>query len=320
MEYGWERTFPFLKVDNIIIDKLFESILENDCITNVIPISEGCRTTNYIVDTNRPGKKYILKIFFAKEQNYKKEIKLLTKLKEDNLVNVSTVYEVGNHEIIENREYAIYEYMEGKTIGKAISEGYILDNNFIKDVARFLARIHNHKFEKAGFLDENLEVVDELPPLALWYEKFMGSKARERLGKELIHKIIHIVSKNKKKLSKLDNDIRLVHGDFQGTNILIKDGKLCGVIDWEFAMAGHPLADIGQFFRYEEYFNEEMIKVFEEEYNKNSSYKLTEDWYEISKLRDLANLIQLINGEGNMPNKYSNIKNIIINNITLLLD
>ncbi|MVX64957.1 aminoglycoside phosphotransferase family protein [Clostridium chromiireducens] len=318
MEYGWERTFPFLKIDNNIIGELLEGILENDYITNVIPINEGCRTTNYIVDTNIPEKKYILKIFFSKEQNYKKEIKLLAKLKEDKLVNVATIYKVGNNEIIQNREYAIYEYMQGKTIGKAISEGYSIENNFIKDVAQFLAQIHSYKFEKAGFLDENLKVVNELPPLILWYEKFMGSKAKERLGKDLVHKILYIVNKNGHILNKLDNDIRLVHGDFQGTNILIKDNKLGGVIDWEFAMAGHPLADIGQFFRYEEYFSKDMIKVFEEEYNKISSYKLTNDWYEISKLRDLANLIQLINGEGNMPNKYSNIKDILINNITLL--
>ena len=74
-------------------------------------------------------------------------------------------------------------------------------------------------------------------------------------------------------------------------------------------MAGHPLADIGQFFRYEEYFNKNLLQVFEDEYNKNSSYKLIDDWYKISKLRDLVNLIQLIDAKENMPNKYANIKN-----------
>ena len=131
------------------------------------------------------------------------------------------------------------------------------------------------------------------------------TNAKKRLGKDIVDKINHIVKENKKILIELDEDIRLVHGDFQGTNILIKDNRLSGILDWEFAMAGHPLADIGQFFRYEEYFNKNLIEVFEDEYNKNSSYKLMDDWYKISKLRDLANLIQLINAKENMPNKYA---------------
>ena len=146
----------------------------------------------------------------------------------------------------------------------------------------------------------------------------MGERAKQRLGKGIIDKISSIVEKNERIIEKLDKQISLIHGDFQGTNILIKNGKLSGILDWEFAMAGHPLADIGQFFRYEEYFNTNLLKVFENEYNKSSDYKLEKDWYKISKLRDLINLIQLIDGEENMPNKYAHIKEIIINNINIL--
>ena len=208
--------------------------------------------------------------------------------------------------------------MEGKTIGQAINEGYVLEENFVREVACSLAKIHSYKFDKAGFLDENLNIREELPPLISWYEQFMGNRAQKRLGKNVIEEINRIVNKNRKILTQLDQDIRLVHGDFQGTNILIKDSRLAGILDWEFVMAGHPLADIGQFFRYENHFDNNLIGVFEEAYNQNSDYKLNKDWYKISKLRDLANLIQLINGEDEMPNKYKNIKDIIIGNICIL--
>lgn len=318
MEYDWERTFPFLEIDKSIVGKLFEGILEEKNIINVIPVNEGCRTTNYIVQTNQARKKYVLKIFFSTEQNYKKEIKLLTKLKENETIPVNKVYKISSDEIIQNKEYAIYEYIEGKTIGQAISEGYVLEETLVRDVAKYLAKIHSYKFNKTGFLDENLNIREELPPLISWYENFMGDRAQKRLGKNIIEKINSIVKENKKILIQLDEDIRLVHGDFQGTNILVKDNRLSGILDWEFAMAGHPLADIGQFFRYEEYFNKNLIQEFESEYNKNSSYKLIDDWYKVSKLRDLVNLIQLIDLEENMPNKYANIKDIIINNINIL--
>lgn len=313
MEYDWERTFPFLKIDKSIVESLFEGILDKENIINIIPISEGCRTSNYIIETNKQQKKYILKIFFSTEQNYKKEIKLLTMLRGREIISVPKIYRVSNHKVINDREYAIYEYKQGKTIGQSISEGYVIEEKFVRDVAKQLSMIHSYKFSRTGFLDENLNLQVELPPLVSWYERFMGINAQKRLGKDAVNKINQIVKENEKILWELDKDIRLVHGDFQGTNILVKDNKLSGILDWEFAMAGHPISDIGQFFRYEEYFNNNLIQAFEHEYNKNSDYKLMKDWYRISKLRDLTNLIQLINVDEDMPNKYANIKALVVN-------
>ncbi len=315
MEYRWERTFPFLEIDSIIVNKLFEGILEENDINNIIPIDSGCRTTNYIVEANNLEKKYILKIFFIKGQDYKKEIKLLNLLKNSKFIHVPEVYRVSEHKDIGNREYAIYEYIEGQTIGQAIREGYSLEKSFIKELARALAKIHSHKFSKVGTLDERLYIRKELPPLVSWYESFMGDIAKKRLGKNIVNDINLVVRKNEKTLRDLDKDPRLVHGDFQGTNIIIRNKMLAGILDWEFVMAGHPLADIGQFFRYEEYFNRNLIEAFEYEYNKFSDYKLTQNWYNISKLRDLVNLIQLIGTNEDMPIKHENIKKIIINTL-----
>jgi aminoglycoside phosphotransferase (APT) family kinase protein len=317
MEHRWERTYPFLKVENIIVNKLFEDILEEQNITNVIPIEAGCRTTNYIIETNKFKEKYILKIFFPTEQNYKREIKLLTKLKEYGCVPVPKIYKLSRHKDIKDREYAIYEYIEGKTIGQAIREGYKLEENFVREVARSLAKIHSYKFDKVGFLDENLKIREGLPPLISWYQNFIEDMAKKRLGKIIVDKIICTVKKNEKALAELDNNARLVHGDFQGTNIIIKDRKLVGILDWEFVMAGHPLGDIGQFFRYEEYFDKGLIEAFKDEYDKVSDYKLIDNWYKISKLRDLVNLIQLVNTKENMPIKHRNIKKVIINTLKL---
>ncbi|MDR3594945.1 aminoglycoside phosphotransferase family protein [Clostridium sp.] len=315
MEYDWERTFPFLEIDKTIVSKLFKGILKESNIANVIPINQGCRTTNYIIETDGNKDKYLLKIFFSMEQNYMREIKLLTMLKEDKALMVPKIYKISNYELIGNRQYAIYEYMDGKTIGMAINAGYELDEYFVRNVARSLAKIHSYKFNKVGFLDEKLHVPEELPPLVFWYENLMGNMAKRRLGESIVNKINLIVKQNKEVLDELDKDIRLVHGDFQVTNILVKDGNLSGILDWEFAMAGHPIADIGQFFRYKEYFNKNLLEAFEDEYNKNSDYKLSGNWYKISKLRDLINLIQLIDTKDDMPKKHEHIKSMVVDTI-----
>lgn len=314
MEYGWERTFPFLEIDAEKISKLFEGIAEEKDIINITPISEGCRTTNYMIQTrNQSDSKYILKIFPQEKHDCRKEINLLKKLEDNKILHVPRIYKFESDKIIEGREYVIYEYLEGKTIGRALKDGDILEEAFIREVARALAKIHSYKFNKAGFFDENLNIIGDIPPLKLMYENLMGERVKKRLGKSTVNKINQIVIQNEKILLKLDEDIRLVHGDFQGTNILIKNNRLAGILDWELSMAGHPLSDIGQFFRYDKYFNNNMIEVFNDEYNKNSTYKLVKNWYKISKLIDLKNLIQLVDTIEYMPNKHGNI-NIIIGN------
>lgn len=153
-------------------------------------------------------------------------------------------------------------------------------------------------------------------PLKEWYDMFLNTKVRSRLGESLFNRILKTVNKYSNQLEILDEDIRLVHGDFQGTNILISNNEPY-ILDWEFAMAGHPIADIGQFFRYDKYYNEDLIRAFEMEYRKYSDYILGDDWYKISKLRDIVNLIQLMDTEENMPYKFKDIINIL--NKTLLM-
>ena len=51
-------------------------------------------------------------------------------------------------------------------------------------------------------------------------------------------------------LDTLDRQASLVHGDFNPTNILIRNGELSGLLDWEFCHAGTPYMDIGNLLRH----------------------------------------------------------------------
>ncbi|MBW6411497.1 phosphotransferase family protein [Clostridium weizhouense] len=315
MEYNWERSLPFFNIDVDIANKLLDEILEGNTIENIIPINEGCRTSNYILKITNLNKKYILKIFPELNWDYEKENNLLKLLKDK--VPVQNIYCILKSSIINNRRFGLYEYIEGQTLGQAIKNGYVIDEEFIKEVAKALATIHKFKFNSIGKFNDKLEVVENLPSLYTWYDNFMDINFKNRLGQDVVDRIKNIVKNNFQVLIDLDKDISLVHGDFQGTNILINNNKLAGIIDWEFSMAGHALADIGQLFRYENYFNEKLVNIFEKEYNKYSDKKLIKDWYKIAKLRDLVNLIQLISANEEMPNKYKEIKGIIMKTLDI---
>ena len=45
----------------------------------------------------------------------------------------------------------------------------------------------------------------------------------------------------------LNAESYLVHGDFNPTNILIKNGEVSGVLDWEYSHSGTLFMDIGTF-------------------------------------------------------------------------
>jgi aminoglycoside phosphotransferase (APT) family kinase protein len=53
----------------------------------------------------------------------------------------------------------------------------------------------------------------------------------------------------------LDREASQVHGDFSRANVLIQRGRahsqVAAVLDWEFAVSGSPLIDVGHFLRYE---------------------------------------------------------------------
>lgn len=314
MEYNWERSLPFFYIDLDIANKLFKENLLNEEIDSIETINEGCRSSNYVLETNKRNK-YILKIFPECDCYYERESKLLNLLK--NEILVQKVYLISSSNIIKNKMFGIYQYVDGVNLGKAIRNGSKLDKSLINELAITLAKIHKFKYKECGKLDKNLKVIHKLSPLYRLYEENMGINFRNRLGNDVVKKINHIVNANKKILLELDKKISLIHGDFQGTNILIKDNKISAIIDWEFSMAGNSLIDIGQLFRYEDCFSGDLIKIFEKQYNKYSDDKLIDEWYKISKLIDLISLIKLINTKEDMPNKHKEIKKLIINTLEL---
>lgn len=305
MEHNWERTIPYLELNIKQIELLFKGIVKKDDIKNISRINEGCRTTNYKIDT-KEKESFILKIFFDNKESYGREIKLFDRLKKE--IKVPEVFRFDTNETIEDREFIIYKRLNGQSLSSYIREGNKIEQKFVQQVAQAMAVIHKNKYNTIGFLDDNLKIKENVPPLSEWYTMFMGKKATMRLGEQIKNDIYNVVADNKDIIKILDNDSRMVHGDLQGTNILIDDeGNLSGILDWEFCMAGHPIADIGQFFRYDEFFNDDLIYAFENEYRIQSDYILPYDWYKISKIRDITNLLQLIDKDEDMPNKYIDI-------------
>src|SRR5690606_18041198 len=97
-------------------------------------------------------------------------------------------------------------------------------------------------------------------------------------------------------LSELDRAPSLVHGDFRAANVTVHEDRLAAVLDWEFAMAGPPLADLGQFLRDEDELPSACVAGLVEGYERGAGRPLPVDFRRLARLRDLLNLLQLLAG------------------------
>src|SRR5262245_21045895 len=121
-------------------------------------------------------------------------------------------------------------------------------------VGRAAARIHAHRFERSGMLDGDLRVREPFPTawdaLRGWAEAAIARSAGRRLG-DRAARVVAAWEAEGTALRAACASPRLVHADFKPANVKwIPGEREVLVLDWEFAWAGPPLADLGQFLRW----------------------------------------------------------------------
>ncbi len=134
-----------------------------------------------------------------------------------------------------------------------------LDGDLLKMVpessdlaAEALVRISSVQFQAAGWIEADGSV----SPFA-WVgvggyatEKLDTAEVRRWLGPEMVESVFRVLKSERQRLAEVDSDTSLVHGDFNPTNILIRDGTVSGVLDWEYCHVGTPYMDIGNLLRH----------------------------------------------------------------------
>ncbi len=81
-----------------------------------------------------------------------------------------------------------------------------------------------------------------------------------------------------------------VHGDFNPTNILIRQGMVSGIVDWEFCHSGTPYMDIGNLLRNTDSDYHSQIKLGIEA----GGMSLPSDWKERAELVDLGSHLEFL--------------------------
>jgi aminoglycoside phosphotransferase (APT) family kinase protein len=268
---------------------LFQTLAPKERLIDYYRLPKGQRNQNFLVCTEQG--KFLMRIrdSVLDHGDIAVEKAVFSSLNED-IRHPEHLCSYENQDV----ECTLYDYVEGKELSELLPT---LSPRKAKDLfnslGRQLATIHGTKsFETSGFLGEDLEVKAPLPPLREWLTLFRTEQLMERLGDELWTRLNYQVLRRRKQLELMEKDICLVHGDCNGDNIVIEQGRLT-FLDWEFVAAGHRYADIGQLFRGVSG-SEGIRNAFFGGYNKILPQVLNEDWWMMSNLRDLFSIVQLL--------------------------
>lgn len=304
MDILWERSIDFYPVEKRIVREIIREFDKGCTVQEIQPISMGCRNSNYTVTTDR--RKMLLRICPPDGDSSAKEILLFNELsgsvRMPEIFHVSTMNSTG-------RVCLLYEFIDGVPLNKMISANGGATDELVMQAAQYSAFIH--RCSKS--LGSEFHAF-ELPPFFIWYDVFLNSsRTQERLGEALTK---HVRSFMQRKANDLLVEIdalqSLTHGDYRPANMLIDGKGRITVVDWEYAGYGHTLADIGQFFRYRQFYSNKHRRLFKREYDSIADKRLPENWYSLSRIRDLINPLQMLDAENDAQIKYQDLISVIL--------
>lgn len=302
MDNLWERSLPFYNLRIQEVKNIFTEYDKQFEILNFKPINIGCRNSNYKVTTNSGC--FFLRICPLNDRSYKKE-KIISEAFYGYIRIPKLLYVSENN--VTQRTCLIYEYIHGHSMQEIQVGNGSFDDDIIIQVAEAASYIHKCDIS----FDE--ELCDDYPPFLTWYDLFLDNEmVLERLGKDIMKRVKTLLKNKNSALYEINSYISFIHSDFRPANMIIDKNHKVWIVDWEFSGTGHSLADLGQFFRYTDCFEPRHFKLFEEVYSRNSSKTLPSDWYELSKLRDLINPLQMLGAKENLPQKYMDLKKLVI--------
>lgn len=307
MDNLWERSIPFYKVNIKDAESIFKEYNNSLEILDLTAINIGCRNSNYKITTDNGL--FLLRICPLGDTSWEKEKIISELLSKD--INVPRLL-FSSEDNITQRVCLIYEFIDGCSLQQSITANGTFEDNIITQAAETAAHIHNFDVINNG----EFTTLDNYPPFLMWYDLFLENDAAAmRIGNDDKERIKKLISAKQDDLNVIAQYTSFIHSDFRPANMLVDKNNKIWIVDWEFSGFGHRLADIGQFFRYSNCFNSEQIRKFEEMYNRISKKPLPDNWYDLSKLRDLVNPLQMIGTKEDLPEKYKDLKNLILDTL-----
>jgi len=190
--------------------------------------------------------------------------------------------------------WSVYEWLEGELL----DEHPELAMAAAHSIGLTLARIGTVAFEAPGFLDVELNVSawEEACEAYIDYSLFLADQdlVRERGGEELVERAKRYLESERGLLDPYRGSRVLVHSDYKPRNLLVREGAVSGVLDWEFAHSGAPILDVGILMRHIDPYPPGFGEAFANGFREGGGF-LGDRWREAAAYVDLCSLLDFLN-------------------------
>ena len=266
-----DRRHPHISFDRTLI----ESFLDGRDIVSSELLLDGKSNTNYKLVLS-DSQACVLRLF--SNGNPEREVHVMDLARD--LVPVPV-------ELARGDTWSVFSFVEGDLL-RHVPE-------HTAAAAEALARIHSVVFDSVGWLeaDGSLSPFDFGGGGDFVVSMLEHPDVLEWLGPDQADVVRAIWEREVPRRASLDVQCCLVHGDFNPTNILIRDGRVSGILDWEFAHANTPYMDIGNLLRN----TDSAYRGHVESGLRSGGMTLPDDWVEHAELVDLGSHLEFLTAQ-----------------------
>jgi aminoglycoside phosphotransferase (APT) family kinase protein len=184
-----------------------------------------------------------------------------------------------------------YRWLDGATLNACRRQDPAILASMAVPLGSLLAAL-----SQVGRADQPLD-------LAPTFGRLERGLARQRLGDALAGEL-----GQRLRAYRFDEPTCFLHGDFGGRNVIVAPSldRIAGVIDWEAATTGSPLADIGSLFRYAKHFDDAFRASFERAHGG-----LSGDWYPRARLLDAAWMVEALSEDRSRRDYHAGLCKLI---------
>ncbi len=302
MKEHWPRYSPPVALDEAAVARIVLPAFPGHKVISVEPVKGGLINTNLKVRLSGRSAPLLLRVYQRGLASAQKEMAVCglvgARLAVPHFVHFCARDPITGH------PYAIIDWIDGLELqamfASLSAKGLAALAGAIGGV---LATVHGFTFDKFGFLAADLRIeeaidLDKKGLLAYLTQSFVGGPGGARLGPALTSALLKFAAREGDILAAWLRQPCLVHGDFNGSNILIRERaggswEIVAIIDWEYAISASPAFDFGNLLRPPLDGNEDFAAALARGYSKAGGY-LPAGWERIARLADMYSFADIL--------------------------
>jgi aminoglycoside phosphotransferase (APT) family kinase protein len=295
MKSRWPRGQPVVPLGPADVARLIAPACPGAEVADLSVVGGGLINTNVKVILAGPAEPVLLRIYQRGAAEGRKEAALAARLA--GRVPIARFLHFSDADAVTGHPYAVQEWIEGRHLDVvAASADTPVAAALGHAVGATLAAVHAIKFDRCGFFGPDLTVPAALDfgrdgLLAYLHQCLVAGPGGDRIGAPLTTAWLTFAEREGHRLGQWLDRPCLVHGDFNGPNILVRPNsagnwEVAAILDWEFALSGPPGLDFGNLLRPPLGGNEVFVEAMAAGYHA-TGLTLPPDWQRISRLTDL---------------------------------